>query len=553
MLTDLRIQNLALMDDVTLECAPGFIAVTGETGAGKSVLLGGLALLAGQRAEKSLIRHGAETCRVEAALNFGDTSRIDTVLEGLDLPPCEEGQLLLTRTLSRTKAGRIHVNGQLTTVANLQALGRAWIDFHGPGEPQTLFAERRQLELLDAFARLGPRLAEYQKTFRAWQAKRREITELRGSTQLSADEADFLRGQIDKIDAAQLSAESIAALERDHARMAGAQDIIATAGAVAEALAGDDGVDGLLGPHLAAARDLGQHDTELAALADRLESLLIEAADLASAYEDVARESEFDPEQAAELETRMEAWMSLQRRYGTDLEAILAHRAEMAARLDRQGDLAGTLERLENEAQALEAKATAQAETLRAARVKAAKELAGAAGKVVNALGFKRAQFAIEVTRETQLRDYGHSGASFRFAPNAGQPLMPLNKIASSGEIARVMLALKAVLARVDATPVLVFDEVDANVGGEIARVVGRELAALGDGGHQVFCITHLPPVAATAASHYVVEKRQEADSTAITLTALHEDLTSRQDELARMLGDRDSPAAQEHARALLK
>jgi len=553
MLSYLRIENLALMDDVTLDCEPGFIAVTGETGAGKSVLLGGLALLAGQRAEKSLIRHGTETCRVEAALDFPDATRIDTVLGGLDLPPCEEGQLLLSRTLSRSKAARIHVNGQLTTLAKLQTLGASWIDFHGPGESQTLFSERRQLELLDAFAQASADLTAYQAVYRSLFAKRREIGELRSSTQLGADEADFLRSQITLIDEANLTPENVADLERDFARMSGAQELIETAGTVAAALTGESGAAQVLGPQLTAARALADLDPELATLADRVESLLIEAEDLAGAYEDIARASEFDAAQTAELERRMETWMTLQRKYGQDLDAILAQRAAMAARLDRQGDLAGTLTRLEAEAEALEKTAQTKAETLRKKRVKAAKTLATQAGKIVNALGFKRAQLAIEVTREETLKDYGNSGCQFRFAPNAGQPLMPLNKIASSGEIARVMLALKAVLARADATPVLVFDEVDANVGGEIARVVGRELAALGQGGHQVFCITHLPQVAATAASHYVVEKAQDAASTAITITTLHEDPDKRRDELARMLGDRHSPAAQEHARELLQ
>ncbi len=552
MLEFLRIRNLALMDAVELEFGQGFIAVTGETGAGKSVLLGALALLSGSRAEKTIIRQGEDTCEVEAVIACPDPASMDAVLTAIELPPCDDGSLVLRRTVSRSKAARVHINGTLTTLARLQDLGMHWIDFHGPGEPQKLFSERWQLRLLDRFARNGQALDAYREGFRKWRALHREIEELRDAEQLSDDERDFLNTQIAAIDAAELSDESIAELERDHARLAGAQELSEAAGSVAASLGDDDdGVASRLGNALHAARRITAIDPSLQSLADRLESLIIETADLATEFSDVVDAADIDESTTASIEERMARWLELKRKYGGDIARILAKRDELAARLDRQGDIEGSLRRLEKEAARIEADLSAKAEDIRRTRLGAARELSKACAALLLRLGFRKARFTIEVEREPELRDYGNCSVSFRFAPNAGQDLLPLNKIASSGELARVMLALKAVLAQVDATPVLVFDEVDANVGGEIAREVGAELAKLG-AAHQVFCVTHLPQVAAAAASHFVVQKAQTDDSTAVAIRPLHPAPEQRLEEIARMLGDRSSKIAREHAKALL-
>ena len=259
-----------------------------------------------------------------------------------------------------------------------------------------------------------------------------------------------------------------------------------------------------------------------------------------------------DPESAMEVEARMEAWMSVQRKYGKSVEAVLTRREEMAQRLASQGDLEGTLARIEREIAALEAAMEEAGEKLRASRVRAAHRLAKDALELLRVLGFKKPRLEIEILRDRGFRERGDSSCRFVFAPNPGVEPMPLGKIASSGEIARVMLALKAVLARVDATPVLVFDEVDANVGGETAKVVGRELAGLGDVGHQVFCITHLPQVAATASTHFVVTKELREDATEVEITRVDRSPEARVDELSRMLGDRSSASARQHAEELL-
>ncbi len=551
MLQFLRIQNLALMDSIEMEFGPGFIAVTGETGAGKSILLGALALLSGARAEKTIIRQGEENCTVEAVIEFAEPAEVNAALAEIELPPCEGGTLVLRRVVSRSKAGRVHVNGALTTLGRLQELGTHWIDFHGPGEPQKLFSERWQLALLDRFANNEADLRLYSKDFLEWRSVLREIEILRSAEQLSADEREFLQTQIAAIDEASLSEEGVQELERDHARLIGAQELIESAVAVANVLGSDEGISAQLRAALVAAREASAIDPAIQELSDRLESIIIEAEDLSTEFQSVADDADIDAETAASIEERMESWLQLKRKYGGDVPRILEKRGQLADRLNRQGDIEGTVQRMTVQAEGLKAKLEVRAETIRKARLRASKELAKASVALLGHLGFAKARFSIEIEREPELREYGNCGASFRFAPNAGQDFLPLNKIASSGELARVMLALKAVLAQVDATPVLVFDEVDANVGGEIARAVGTELGKLGEA-HQIFCVTHLPQVACTAKSHFVVRKAQTEDASSVKILPVHDSIDDRLEELARMLGDRTSPIARQHAQALL-
>lgn len=551
MLHYLRIRDLALLEGAELELGAGFVAVTGETGAGKSILLGALSLLAGNRADRSLIRAGADSLEVEATLEVASAERLERRLAELGLPPLEEGVLVLRRTLSRSKPPRIQINGALATLAQLAEIGETWIDFHGPGEPQKLFREAWQLDLLDRYGQLGAERERYAAAWREWRAQRAEIERVRTAERLEPEQVEFLKAQVARIDKAQLTEESVETLERDWQRLSRAEELRSRAADIANALHGSQGATPRLGPALQAARQLAGLDPAAAGMAARLQSLIIEAEDLAGEYEQLVEDCDFDPRTAERLRERMNAWLELRRRYGADLGAIRQRRDELAAKLALQGDLDGTLLQLEGAAAKQEAVLRQIAGELREGRVKAAAALTRKAAGLINALGFKRARFKAEVRAEESLTEHGGSAVTFLFAANAGQDLLPLAKIASSGESARVMLALKTVLAEADETPMLVFDEVDANIGGEIAAVVGRELAALG-ARHQVVCVTHLAQVAACAQGHFVVDKEQDSDSTRVTIRPLHGDEEERVVELARMLGDRNSAAAQAHARELL-
>jgi DNA repair protein RecN (Recombination protein N) len=551
MLQSLRIRNLALLDEVSLDFEPGFTSVTGETGAGKSILLGALSLLAGERADKTIIRQGAAACEVEAGLFFSDAKKIDALLAELDLPPCEDGALLLKRSLPRDKAPKLTVNGGLATLAALQRLGEHWIDFHGPSEPRRLLRESCQLELLDLFGRAGGALATYQERYHAWRELVAERERLAGETKLAPDQIEFLQNQLAKIDALELTDEAIETLERDFQRMSRAQELIELAQTLAAGLTGDDGLQSRLAVLLREARRLENLDSASSALAGRLNSAAIEINELGAEFSALGEQLQFDPERAEQLAAHVNTWLELKRKYGGDVRAVLAARAEMHRRLEVQGDLVGTLARIEKQISEAERAAKKEAQSLRAIREKAAKELAKVAAKGMAQLGFKKADFQIKLVPLAELGPVGDCSCEFLFSPNVGEAPLPLARIASSGELARVMLALKTVLADLDGVPVLVFDEVDANVGGEIGVVVGEKMAAIARG-HQVLCVTHLPQVAAQAANHLVVTKDQSGDRAVVHIKPIHENRKARVGELARMLGDRSAKSALAHAEELL-
>jgi DNA repair protein RecN (Recombination protein N) len=551
MLQSLHIRNLALLEEVSLDFEAGFTAVTGETGAGKSILLGALSLLAGERADKTIVRQGAAACEVEASLYFASPRKMDAVLEELGLPPCEDGLLILKRSLSRDKAPRITVNGGLATLAALQRLGENWIDFHGPSEPRRLLKDACQLELLDLFGRNAGALSSYQAAYGSWRERLAERDRIAGEERLSPDQLDFTRAQLARIDSLELTAEAIEALERDFQRMNRAQELIGLADALAGGLTGDEGVQDRLAALLREARRLEGLDPASAPLAGRLSAALVELNDLGAEFAGLAQKLHMDPEHAERLAARMDAWLEVKRRHGGDVATVIAARDDLRARVDRQGDLAGVLAGLEKQAAEAERAARKEAQGLRLRREKAARELGKVAAKAIAELGFQKADFQIRVVPLAEPGPTGDSGCEFLFSPNAGEPLLPLNRVASSGELARVMLALKAVLADLDGVPLLVFDEVDANVGGEIGSVVGEKMAAIGES-HQVLCVTHLPQVAAQATCHLVVTKDQTKDRVEVTIAPIQASRKSRVAELARMLGDRSAKSALAHAEQLL-
>lgn len=551
MLQSLRIRNLALLEEVALDFESGFTVVTGETGAGKSILLGALSLLAGERADKTVIRQGAPAADVEASLHFADAARLDAVLAELELPSCEDGLLILKRSLPREKAPKITVNGSLATLAALQRLGEHWIDFHGPSEPRRLLKESCQLDLLDLFGRSGAALAAYRDRYRAWRERMAEHARVAHETKLAPDQIEFLRNQLTKLDALDLTDEAIEALERDFQRMSRAQELIELASTLASGLVGEEGLQARVAELLRQARQLESIDAASRPLVERLSSAAVELTDLGAEFSDLSQQLQFDPEQAEELGARMNTWLEAKRKHGGDVAAVVAAREDMRRRLEVQGDLEGTLIRLEQQIAAAEREARKAAQTLRALREKAAKELARVAAKGIVQLGFKKADFQVRIVPLADLSPSGDCSVEFLFSPNVGEAPLPLNRIASSGELARVMLALKTVLADLDEVPVLVFDEVDANVGGEIGRVVGEKMAGIARR-HQVLCVTHLPQVAAQATCHLVVTKDQSKDRAVVTIEPIHATRKARVSELARMLGDRNAKSALAHAEELL-
>jgi DNA repair protein RecN (Recombination protein N) len=414
-----------------------------------------------------------------------------------------------------------------------------------------LLKESCQLELLDLFGRAEKALAAYREKYDAWRKLLDEQERISKETKLSPDQIQFLENQLAKLDALDLTDEAIEALERDFQRQSRAQELIELAAALANGLTGEEGATARVAALVREARQLETLDPSSKAFADRLASAAVELADLGAEFEALSGEYQFDPEQAETLQSRMNTWLDAKRRHGGDLAAVVSAREDMRRRLEVQGDLGGTLLRLEQEIAKAETAARKEARVLRDLREKAARELAKVAGRGIVQLGFKKADFQVKIVSLPALGPTGDCACEFLFSPNVGEAPLPLNRIASSGELARVMLALKTVLADLDDVPVLVFDEVDANVGGEIGKVVGAKMAEIARN-HQVLCVTHLPQVAAQARSHLVVSKDQSKDRAVVSISPIQENRKARVGELARMLGDRTAKSALAHAEELL-
>ena len=551
MLQYLKIENLALLKSLTLEFDQGFSVVTGETGAGKSVLLGAFNLLSGARSNKEMIRQGSDRLSVEASLFFSESDGIDAVLDELDLPVCDEGCLILFRSLDASKMSKIRINGSLATLSQLKTLGEYWIDFHGPGEPQKLFKEQCQLELLDAFSQNDTLLENYGSIFKEWRSECKAIENLKSSEQLDDDALRFLSNEINKMEHLDLSETAILELESNFTKISQSQELQSMLQTCEDIFSSESGLMDRLNALNHQMSNLSSIDSSMEELSERAKSLQIEADDLSQEIHSLSGGFDFDPEMIESTISQMNTWQELKRKYGGSLESLLEEKASLENKIAMQSDIEGSIQKLELKRTKLEEHLAKDSERLYENRCKGAKALAKQATELLLQLGFKKAQLDIVLTETDHFADSGKHTCSFLFSPNVGQDLLPLNKIASSGETARVMLALKTILADVDKTPVLVFDEVDANVGGEVGRTVGNEMARIAYS-HQVFCVTHLPQVASLGAQHFIVEKLQDDSETQVSITSIHDDQEQRLGEIARMLGDRNSQSALDHAKELL-
>ncbi len=533
MLTLLKIRNLALVDELAWELGAGLIGVTGETGAGKSVIVGALKLVLGERADKSLIRTGEDQCLVEAVFELTHTAGINPILEEGGLGPCDDNQLIVRRTIGQS-ASRQFVNDSPVTLALRKRLGEHLVDLHGPHDHQSLLSADRQLAMLDAYAGSENQLANYRETYRAWRSKNATLEELRNEENATEHEIDLLKHQISEIDAAQINPAEEQDLEDRWRRANNASRLMESAAAAISTLNGENGILDRLGELQRLVRDLEKLDPSISEKTASLETAAVELQDLEGNLADYTQELEINPAEAETLAERVNLIESLKRKYGPSLADVLNRRDNAAARLDSIENRSDKIEQLEREVAEGRKALDAAGKTLAAARRKTAPKLAKEISTQLKDLGFKQSSFEIPLNSLADPGPHGFESADFLFGPNPGEPLMPLRQIASSGEISRVMLAIKSALAEQDDTPLMVFDEIDANVGGEVARAVGAKMAALGTR-HQVIAITHFPQVAATASHHFVVEKEVSAGRTRSRLFPVAGE--TRIQELVRMLG----------------
>ena len=565
MLAELRIRDLGVIDDARLEVSAGLNVLTGETGAGKTMVVDALALLLGGRADPGAVRAGRPAALVEGRLRTGDDLQVAAALATAGVED-EDGEVVVARQVLAEGRSRAQLQGRMATVAAIADVVRPLVEVHGQHEFQELLRPGVQRDLLDRFA--GDPVLELRAAFAAgWRRLRavtRELDDLATRAREREREIDLLRHQLEEIDAARVRVGESAELAAEAERLENAEALQQAAALAHQLLEADEdaGAATALGAAARAVQGPGAHDRSLGELAERAQALAAEVGDLASSLRAYAEAVLVDPARLEEVNLRMARLHDLERKYGDDEAAVLAFAGQAAERLaELEG---GTLrsEALEAEAAGLRRDLAATGAALTAARQEAAARLGEAIRVELADLAMPSAQVMIAVEQDPDENglevgdrrlgagEDGLDRVDFRLAAHPGAPLRPLGRAASGGELSRVMLALRVVLAGIDRTPTLVFDEVDAGVGGRTAAAVGRRLAQLARR-HQVLVVTHLPQIAAHADRHFTVEKRS-SDGTTSTDVQLLDD-AGRVGELSRMLaGMEGSGLAQAHAEELL-
>jgi DNA repair protein RecN (Recombination protein N) len=548
MLTELSIRNVAIIDQLQLSFGPGLNLLTGETGAGKSIIIDALTLVCGGRASADLIRTGEDEATVEALFDLSHLQSVQDSLRtaGIDLTD----ELLIKRCLSRAGRNRVFINGSLATLSQLSDLGRQLVTIHGQHESQALLKPDYHLLLLDAFADATEIRQQFSAAFERWRQLNEQLAQFDGQERDTAHRLDLLTYQVNEITSADLKPDEEEQLEEQQRLLANAERLSSITGGAYEALYGGDlALLGELKRVTSALREVIAVDPLLGPVHTVLEEGYLQLEDAALQLRDYASRIEADPEQLKVIEDRLDLLSRLKRKYaptvaeiitlGSDLEQELADlQGRSHSRIELEQALADQRTLLEQLGDGLSKK-----------RRSAAEQLEQQLASEINQLAMQHAVVQVAFEPLAEPRANGFEKVEFLFSPNPGEPPRPLGKVASGGELSRLMLAFKQVLPEGEA-PTLVFDEVDTGVGGAVAGVVGRKLKNVA-AAQQVFCVTHLPQVAAWATRHIRVEKRVDAGRTRTSVTLL--DKTGQIEEIARMLaGEQVTEAARDHARELI-
>jgi DNA repair protein RecN (Recombination protein N) len=550
MLVELRIRDYAVVEDLTLELAPGLNVLTGETGAGKSIIVGALSLLLGERASASVVRTGAERTTVEAVFDVERLPEVVRLVEeqGFRL---DDGLLILRREVAAEGRNRAWVCGSPATAGAVGELGSALVDLHGQHEHQTLLRPRDQRTILDSFGGAEEAAAGVAELYAELQALRQSLEEREERQRDVESRADFLRFQLSEVDAAAPTPGEDEALEAEIGRHEHSEDLIQGAGAIHEELyVADESLSDRLDSARRTLERLVKFDPELEADLELLAGAIHAVTDVGRRMGDYAGTIDHDPERLEEVRERLDRLFRLKRKYGPELADVLATAQRVREELEDLDDGDHDLDRLRRRIEEVTGALEEVAADLSALRLAAASGLGESVGRVLPELGLSGASFEARLTAHDVISAGGAESVEFLVATNRGFEPMPLARIASGGELSRVMLALKSILAGVDRVPVLVFDEIDAGVGGVVAGAVAEKLSEVATR-HQVFVVTHLAQVASRAASHLLVEKGDGDGITSAGVRTLAGE--ARVEEIARMLGgDPGSATSRKHARELL-
>ncbi|NLM36758.1 MAG: DNA repair protein RecN [Firmicutes bacterium] len=569
MLRELMIENFALIDRLNLEFGPGFNVLTGETGAGKSIIIDTVSLLLGGRSSWEQIRAGAEAALIEGVFELEERPELDRLLADWGIPVGDDRLLVVSREIKMSGRSRCRVNGQNVTVLTLNEVGRLLMDIHGQHEHQSLFSPVFQRALLDRFGgeQTKEEAARVAELYTKWQGVKKELADLEMDEAEEKRRVELFGFQLQEIEAAQLQPGEEEELTRERNLLAGAERLYTYISEAYHRFYGaDDGVAALdlLGTSVEALTKAAEIDPHLKPWVETTNRVACEVEELTRELRSYRDQITFDPERLNQVEARLDEIAKLKRKYGQGIPEILAYAAKLRKELASLSDRTARQQELTQQLANLEAELGRAVEALSALRRETADRLETAVMQQLHEVNMGKTLFKVALNRTPDPRDgltingervaVGKDGidqVEFLVAPNPGEGLRPLARIASGGELSRLMLVLKVILAEADQIPAMVFDEIDSGIGGRTAQAVAEKLLLLGCT-HQVICVTHLPQIASLAHHHYYIEKRTREERTTIRVRAL--DQGERVEELARMLGGAEvTTTTREHAREMLQ
>ncbi len=554
MLQNLALRDFVIVDQLELDLASGFTVLTGETGAGKSILLDALGLVLGERADSSQIREGAQRAEISALFEIADEqiAHCNQWLDDQGFPIDDEGRaLLLKRTIEANGRSRAFINGSVATLAQLREAGDQLVDIHGQHAHQLLLKSGAQRELLDRHAGLLPQVNELGELYKQWHDSRKLLSQAENAGQDIERERERLEWQYEELKALSPLEGEWDSIQVDHARLANAAKIITGCQEVIDGLSeSENSAESILSKANLSISDLAEHDPALSEISQALESAQIQVDEAVHSLNRYLQKIDLDPERLGQLEERMQALHAAARKYRTDTNQLPQLLIETSERLDALS-ASQNIEALRSKVKEQEGIYLKAAKLLSQKRSKAATELSQLVTAAMQNLSMAGGQLEIALKPLDEGASFGLEQAEFLVAGHAGSTPRPLAKVASGGELARISLAISVITSKASFTPTLIFDEVDAGIGGAVAETVGKLLRQLGES-HQILCVTHLPQVAAQGNQHFKVIKSQSGDKTLSQLNVLSRN--ERVEEIARMLGGATiTDTTRRHARELLE
>jgi DNA repair protein RecN (Recombination protein N) len=534
-LTHLALKNFAIVDELALDLSHGMTALTGETGAGKSIIIDALDLALGGRGSTSIIRHGANRADISAIFNVANIPGARTWLTEQQFDN-DDNDVLLRRSISDDGRSRHTINGQPCTQAQMRELGELLLNIHGQHEHQNLLKRDKQREIVDRYGKHHTLLADLQKTYYAWYETEKQYQQLANAPDEQQAKIELLQYHVKELQTLALADDELNTLEEEHKQLAHADQLRDNVQQAINALDGDDttSINQLLNVALQQLQKAAQFTPKVQNSIEMLSSARIQIQEANNELQDYLEQLQIDPERLFTVEQRLQLIHALARKHHTEPENLIALQQRLEQQLEQLLHADEHKQQLQQQLSKLRVEYQQRADKLSTTRAKATKKIASLVTESMQTLGMQQGQFAIKIEQQAEPSPYGQDKIEFQVSANPGQPLQALSKVASGGEMSRISLALQMITAQKDDTPTLIFDEVDVGIGGGTAEIVGKLLRQLGEKA-QVLCITHLPQVAAQAQQHLLVQKLTKQQQTSTKIIALATE--PRIEEIARMLG----------------